>query len=277
MPNFFKFLYTHQSFLTFFLLESLCLFLIVQHNRYQRSYFLNKADAVTGTILKKSSEINDYFHLKKRNTALLEENKKLKELILEYNQRLILSSPKDSIKIELAKQYTLITARVINNSIHEFNNYLTISKGFDEGIRPGMSVLGTKGIVGKVKACSKHFSIVTSLLHRETMVSCEIKTNHAFGIMKWPGDDAGKATILYLPKHLSFKVGDTVVTSGYNAVFPPAILIGFIDNIKNSKNKPYYDITIKLSTDFSTLPYVYVVRNNLKKELTNLSNQLQDE
>lgn len=79
-----------------------------------------------------------------------------------------------------------------------------------------------------------------------------------------------RAQILYVPRHVPVEPGDTVVTSGYNTTFFAEVLIGHIKQAKLRKEAPCYNIGLHLSTDFSTLPHVYVENNNWKQETEDL-------
>ena len=79
--------------------------------------------------------------------------------------------------------------------------------------------------------------------------------------------------MLYVPRHVTPSPGDTVITSGYNAVFPEGILIGTIKSVNPSENQNYLDISVQLSADFSKLNYVYLVRNTSIEERDSLYQQ----
>ena len=77
--------------------------------------------------------------------------------------------------------------------------------------------------------------------------------------------------LLYVPRHVKASKGDTIITSGFNAIFPEGLLIGQISNVEVNKKDPnYLAITVKLSTDFSKLSYVYLVENTQIQELDSL-------
>jgi rod shape-determining protein MreC len=82
--------------------------------------------------------------------------------------------------------------------------------------------------------------------------------------------------MVYVPRHILVKPGDKVVTSGYNATFLEGVWIGHIEQVKLRKEAPYYDIELRLSTDFSTLQHVYVVKNTLKEEKEFLEKHTKD-
>jgi rod shape-determining protein MreC len=64
--------------------------------------------------------------------------------------------------------------------------------------------------------------------------------------------------------------GDTVVTSDYNAVFPPNIPIGIVAKVGVEKDDTFHDIKVMLFTQFSTLKYVYVIKNRLANQQASL-------
>jgi rod shape-determining protein MreC len=62
------------------------------------------------------------------------------------------------------------------------------------------------------------------------------------------------------------KNGDKVTTSGGSIFFPENIVIGTVSSFTNETEDNFYDITIRLTTDFSTLQNVYVVNYLLQAE-----------
>jgi rod shape-determining protein MreC len=77
-----------------------------------------------------------------------------------------------------------------------------------------------------------------------------------------------------VPRHVKAQEGDSVFTSGFNAVFPEGIIIGVISTVApDTKDPNYLDLKIKLSTDFSKLNYVYLVENTQFNELDSLYRQ----
>jgi rod shape-determining protein MreC len=133
-----------------------------------------------------------------------------------------------------------------------------------------MGVIGNAGVVGKVKSVSKHFATVISLLHTDGYVSSIIKGSGTFGTVKWGGTDPGAVNLLFVPRHLKINAGDTIVSSGFSAIYPYGILIGFIKGFEIQGNAAFYDIKVDLATDFSNLSFVYVVKNALKTERDSL-------
>ena len=61
-------------------------------------------------------------------------------------------------------------------------------------------------------------------------------------------------------------IGDTIITSGYSTIFPEGAFIGTINKFEQKQGSNFYDISVKLSTNFKTLSYVYVIGDLLKTE-----------
>lgn len=266
-----QFLYSLRSFLLFVLLEVVAIWLLVANNSPQGAAFFNSSNAVVGSVLETRSDIADFFSLAQANEALVVENARLLE------QLKILSSDPDSTAINLdsalATNYEFIGARVISNSLRYAQNHLTINKGRNQGVKPGMGIFNESGVVGRVKSVSNNYAVGISLLNTGLLVSSKIKTNEVFGSINWDGKDSKKAKMLYVPRHVKAEAGDTVVTSGFNAVFPKGIKIGVISAVSQSQDPNYLDIDIELTTDFSKISYVYLVENNQIEELDSLYQQ----
>ena len=268
MQRIFLFLYRIRAFLLFVALEAIAIFLIVSNNSQQGSAALNSANQLSGSILNTQSNVLDYFSLATVNKALVDKNANLLAELEKFKR------PADSVYIELdsalSASFQFKGAKVINNSIHHSQNYLTINRGSAHGIKEGMGVFNEEGVVGRVKAVTKNFASVISLLHTDLLVSSKVKSSEVFGSTKWDAADPKRAKMIYVPRHVSIEVGDEIVTSGYNAVFPEGISIGKVIDVQPGKETNYLDITLELSTDFTRISYVYLVENNQEQELDEL-------
>ena len=166
--------------------------------------------------------------------------------------------------------YPLLPARVINNSLRAVDNYLTLNVGTADGVQPGLGVVSADGVVGQVKAASAHYATVFSLLHSKMAVAAKIKRDGTFGSVKWPGDDYSHALLDYIPRQNRLVVGDSVVTSGYNALFPEGVFVGTVESFVKEPDKNFWTVRLRLGVDFSRLTYVYVVHNRPRTERDSL-------
>lgn len=282
MRNLIAFVYRFRAFLVFLLLEAVSIYLLVQNNSYQNAAFYNSANTYVGEVLEVQSQVTDYFRLVQVNQGLVQENARLREQLF-GKQKLAedtLYGKTDSVLVardtaNLPVPYKFIAAKVINNSVRRVNNYFTLNVGKANGVRPGMGVMAPEGIVGRVKAVSTNYATVTSLLHSQTLISAKLKRDGTFGSVKWEeGDDARTASLNYIPLHVKVFKGDSVVSSGYNSLFPEGILIGRVISVKKELDKSFFTIKVRLAVDFSKLGFVYVVRNERQAERDSLEAQV---
>lgn len=268
MQRLFLFIYKYRAILLFLLLEIVCIWLLVSNNNYQSAKYLNSANSLTGSLLTTTGEVKDYFHLSEANAALAAENARLKKRLEQYRLTIYDSSSRivqidDSVLLD---KYTFTAAKVIKNSVRMFRNYITINKGSKHGIARDMAIVGNDGAVGKVKNVSQNFSVITSLLHTDVLVSSKVKRTGDLCTTQWDGRESAVGKLNYLPRHVILQRGDTIVTSGYNAVFPEGIPIGVVESISLSEDALFYDARIRFATDFNSLEFIYVVKNNLLSE-----------
>ena len=77
-----------------------------------------------------------------------------------------------------------------------------------------------------------------------------------------------------IPKHANVLKGDSVITSGYSSTFPKGIFVGRVESVGFESGSSFYDLKVKISTDFNNLSYVYVVIDKTKPQLDSLNNAL---
>lgn len=246
--------------------------MIVTNNSPQGAAFFNSSNALVGSILKQQADVVQFFSLADANEALTAENAQILQTLQ------MLQAKPDSVPFTLdstfAATYEFKGARVIGTSLRFSQNYLTLNKGSKHGVKPGMGIFNPHGVVGRVKTVSENYSVAFSLLNTGLMISSKIKSTDVFGSVQWDGRNSTEARLLFVPRHVKTQEGDTVVTSGFNAVFPEGIPIGIISSVAPDQKDPnYLNLTIKLSSDFSKLSYVYLVENTQFNELDSLNRQ----
>ncbi len=264
MRNLLRFIVRHNFIIIFILLEILAFILLFHTSKYHRARYVNFTYSLAGGFSKTFDNIKDYLSLREENRKLIEENNKLYNM-LKSSYRTTASDAallNDSI---YKRKYLYINAKVINNSTNKQYNYITLNKGRNHGIEPDMAVVSDKGIVGIVKSVTDNYSSVLSLLNRKFKVNGKIKRNEYFGPLSWTGTGHGKALLTDIPHHVDILIGDTIVTSGYSAIFPEGYMIGIASDFK-LKGGNYYEIKVDLAVDFKKLSNVQVVKNMFREE-----------
>ena len=83
----------------------------------------------------------------------------------------------------------------------------------------------------------------------------------------WDGKSPQFAVLEELPKHITYHKGDTIVTSGYSAVFPEGIIVGTIEGLARDMSDSFVSLRIRLTTNFSQLSNVRVITNSMKEQI----------
>ena len=275
MRNLVEFLAKNYFFFLFLLLETFCIYILIQNNKFQRASFVNSSSQISASVLSTSENIQQYFYLKTENERLAKENAELlSHDLLSFS---VLVNGEYTVNDTVKKQkYTYTNAKVVNNSTNRRNNYITLDKGSKQGITNKMGVTSSSGVVGIVENVSENFCTVKSLLHSNTIINSKLKKDGSFGPLNWDGESFEYATLNDIPTHVRLIKGDTVVTSQYTLMFPENIMVGTVDSYYRESTKPFYTVKIKLSTDFKKLTHVYIVDNKLRAEQEELEKKTEE-
>lgn len=272
MRNLWIFISKYNAFFFFIIFFIISVVLLVTHNSFQRASTWNSSNKVIGEAYQTVDEFKSYLKLGATNDSLALENARLRNRLKSsfFNDSLIDGSVNDTIH---KQQYRYIVAKVVNNSINRQNNYLTINRGIRHGVKRGMGVTGPSGVVGIVRDVSENFSRIQSLLHSQTRISATVNGN--IGSLVWGEGNynPGTAILKDVPSHVVLKPGSKVVTSGFS-LFPEGVAIGSVNQVNQDDGNSFLNIEVKLSTDFSSLRYVYVVTNLYAAEQDSLESEV---
>jgi rod shape-determining protein MreC len=265
MRNLLIFITKYNAFFLFIIFEVASLIIYIKYNSFQKASFINSSNQVTGTLYTRMSEFKNYLTLKDVNDSLARENVRLRNQLKSsfYIDTVSKHKVNDTV---YKRQYEYIVARVINNSVNHTNNYITINRGADQGITKGMGVISNAGVVGKVIIVSPHFSVIQSLLHKDSQFSAMLANNKEIGSIVWGDElDPRKGVLKDVSNNAQPKLGEMVVTSGYS-LFPEGIPIGKISNLRTKSGGVTLNMEVTFAVDFSKLQYVNVVDNKFATE-----------
>jgi rod shape-determining protein MreC len=275
MRNLFQFFLKYFQFFLFLFLEIVSISWIVKESSFHQSAYINSSNQMVGNISTYYHNAIAYINLKKVNDSLAAEN-----ALLKANQDYSFLFAKDSSKIitdsNKRAAYKYIVAKVISNETNKINNYIIIDKGSKNGIKKNMGVICDHGVVGIVKDVSDDFALIISVLHSKSKVGVRVKESN-FVSMMWDGYDATTTSIIDLPKHVKIRKNDTVYTSGESWFYPANIMVGTIADYELKNGNNFYQVKVKLSTDFQALEHVYVVNSLLRAQTDTLTSRLHDE
>lgn len=280
MRNLLEFLAKYNHWFVFLILEVVSMVLLFQYNSYQGSAWFSSANAVTGKLYEWDANVETFFSLTKVNQELTQRNAYLEQEVQKLSDSLVSVTKDSSIyhrdQFALLRNYRLIPAKVVANSVDKPGNLMTIDKGSADGIHKDMGVISGTGVVGIVYLVAEHYAIVIPVLNTKSNISCMIQNRGYFGYLRWKGGVSDLAYLEEVPCHAHFKLGDYVVTSGYSAVFPPGVRVGRILHVFNSADGLSYRVQLRLSTDFARLRDVCVIDDTAMKERLEIMRAAQD-
>jgi len=273
MRNLLNFLLKYNNLIVFLILEGIAFYLLANGNSYHNSKLVRGTQGITRGINERISNTRAYLNLREINSELAKENGELRSRILRMTEKQSTDfiSVTDTIQNQ---EYEYSSARVINNSVNKQKNFLTINKGYEQGIEPDMAVTFENNVAGVIVGCSRNFSVAISLLNLDFKLSARIKSNGYFGSLSWEGKNYRYASLNEIPQHITVNIGDTIETSSYSAIFPEGIGIGTVSDLKKS-GSDFYVIKVELFTDFKKLNYIDVIGNLRRSEQVELENQYQ--
>lgn len=207
-----------------------------------------------------TSEYLNLLNIKKDNQSLRDQNSELQtrlsqmeELMLENHRLAELLDFKQKTKMEL------IGAKIMSRDLLSDHNTIRINKGSHHGVKSGQAVITTKGVVGYVFRPESFSSQVLLITDRYAVVDGVIQKSRARGIVEGQGKSA--CALTYVERSESVEVGDLVVTSGLDNIFPKGLPVATVSGVEH-KN---YSIALKIDlipvVDPNKIEEVFIVTN----------------
>jgi len=156
---------------------------------------------------------------------------------------------------DTSKLNTLAVEIIAAGAMPDFRT-LTIDKGTREGVRADMAVIAPAGVVGRVVMPTSRAAKVQLLIDRNAAAGALVERSRAQGVVTGGGDN--RLRMDYVSEVADVIVGDLVVTSGIDGIYPKGYVIGQVESVEKSGTS-YKTITIKPAVDFTSLEEVLVV------------------
>ena len=219
--------------------------------------FSRPAASVSGYI----QNIQDLANIKGENKRLKQEN----VLLLQW-QTIARKLQADNIALRQLlnvaedNREKYVTARVIAGSGGLLSNMLIVNAGKINGVVKGQTVIGTRGVIGRISQVSESSSRVLLLTDINSRVPVLVEGNKTRAIMT--GRNTNLASLIHLPQGAKVSVSDRIITSGHGGAFPSGLPVGIVSSASDEA------IDIQLFSDFSRLEYVRIVDFGLNDLMT---------
>ena len=268
MQRIITFILRNKIGLLYLLLLFVAILLTANNNAFHRARYFNSANWLSGKLYGVSFSISSYFDLRVENQRLQEENRHLRRVLFNLN------APPELDLDTAALDYEVFAAQIIKNSYALPNNYITLNRGSNDGLKQDMGVITSNGILGILEQTSPGFSTVQSILNTKSNINAKIAHTDYFGSLTWNRKDYRFVQLEDIPRLVPLQVGDTIVTGAMSSIFPENIPIGTIASFNLNPTQSFYQIDVALFNDMTNLKQVYVIQNKKRPEVLTLESEI---
>jgi rod shape-determining protein MreC len=149
-----------------------------------------------------------------------------------------------------------VAASVVTTHMSSQTRMIVLDRGVEAGVEPDQAVVAWGGAVGRVVSAGREFAKVRLLTDPNSGVAGLVQRSRAAGMVLGRGD--GSLEMLYVPKYADVVIGDRVVTSGLDGVFPRGFGVGRVTLVADVAGATKA-IRIEPDVDFRSLEEVLVL------------------
>jgi rod shape-determining protein MreC len=160
-----------------------------------------------------------------------------------------------------------IPAEVVGKDPSSWYKAIIINKGSADGVQKGLPVVVPEGIAGQVTDVSSRYSKVMLIIDRNSAVDALVQETRARGLIK--GESTGQCLFKYVLRKETVNVGDKIVASGLDGVFPKGLQIGDVTGVVRRASGIFQEVTVTPYVDFEKLEEVLVILTPPKPDFAN--------
>ncbi len=158
-----------------------------------------------------------------------------------------------------------VAAQVIGSSGSDLSRIIYIDKGTDAGLQRDMAVITADGIVGKVMLVYPSVSQVLLINDQTSGVGAILEKSRLQGVLR--GTANGEVMLERVMSDEQVPVGETVLTSGGDQIFPKGLPVGTVAKVSNGKDL-FLNIKIKAAANLNKLEEVLVLVEKQERQAT---------
>ncbi len=194
----------------------------------------------------------------KTNEALVQEREKLKsELIRMSDLEAENNRLREILALKLHPKIKMLAAERIATGASPFERTMRVSKGMADGVAEGMAVFHPSGVVGQVWRVSEHWSDILLLADAASAIDVMSLRSRARAILR--GGQLRELHFEYVFKGEDIKVGDEIISSGLDGVYPAGFPVGVVRSIEPQTRGLFYEGTVAPKVEFTRLEEVLIV------------------
>jgi len=190
-------------------------------------------------------------NLKKAINHAIDKNNKYREIEIS-NFRL-----RNLLNFQKTMPNRVLVAKVIGRDRSPWFKTIIIDKGKSDGVEKGLPVVVPEGIAGQIIDVSYNYSKALLIIDQNSAVDALVQRTRDRGLVK--GQSDGRCLANYVLRKHDIKVGDTVISSGLDGVFPKGLRVGYVSEIVKRNSGMFQEVTVTPYIDFEKLEEILVV------------------
>lgn len=161
-----------------------------------------------------------------------------------------------------------IAAQVVLHDLTGWFQTLVVDKGFQDQVAQDMAVVNDEGVVGRILDVSDRYARVLLITDTGSSVDALIQRNRVRGVLS--GKDANGCVLKYVRSNLDVQVGDLLISSGKDGVFPKGLRLGVVQGIFKDPVDLFQKIEVKPLVRLSALEELLIIKRdiNMPQEMT---------
>lgn len=153
--------------------------------------------------------------------------------------------------------HRLLSAQVVGLDPSGWSRTIVINRGSRDGIGKGMAVIAAGGLVGHVIKDFDWSAQVLLVIDRSSAVDALVQRSRFRGIVEGETDEACR--FKFVVRKADVEIGDTVITSGLDGLFPKGLPVGAVQHIARPMSGLFQEVKVRPFVNFSKLEEVLVI------------------
>jgi len=204
---------------------------------------------------------HQYFYL----IGVREECDRLKRMLAEaemersryLESELAFKRLQELLEVKSEVPHHLLSAQVAGLDPSGWSKTIVINRGAKDGVTKGMAVIAPGGIVGHVIKGFDWSAQVLLVIDRSSAIDALVQRTRFRGIIEGETDETCR--FKYVVRKADVKIGDTVISSGLDGLFPKGLPVGTVSDISRPAAGLFQEVKVRPFVNFTKLEEVLVI------------------
>jgi len=188
--------------------------------------------------------------------------KKIQELQMEINRLKEIDNEikrlRRLLKLKSQRSDIITVARIIGRDPTNWFQVIWIDKGSQDGIEKDMIAITPDGLAGRIRRVLRDTASVVLITDVNSSVAVRIQGSRIEGILEGDGKDA--CYVKYIPRDAIVRLGDMIITSGLDMVYPRGIVVGSVSDVFNREGDLFLTVKVRPSVDLHAVEEVMILK-----------------